>query len=209
MLSRIFLIIAGVFSLETAAQNAFHTMTEVDSFQERMQEASRKTRSISSDFIQERHISMMTQPIISKGTFHFKRPASIRWEYTEPYSHVIILTRRRVYVQDDSQTTEFDMGANDTFKELGRVMFRFVLGDLTAAEEDFYIDYLENESTYFIKLRPKNKKDDTARPIDLYFDKKDYSLSQIVLYDTNEDYTQITFVNKTLNESVSNDLFRP
>ncbi|MDD3876851.1 MAG: outer membrane lipoprotein carrier protein LolA [Bacteroidales bacterium] len=190
------------------AQVDFVPIADTDSFKSALQNASRNTRTIVCDFIQKRQIALMTEVIISKGQFWFKKPSSIRWEYTEPYKYLIIFSKNKAFVKDDSSSKEYDAQSNQVFKNLGEVMFRFILGDLDAAENDFSVSYKENNTLYFVRLEPLTEGEGLLGPIDLYFDKTDYSLSEIVMYESGEDFTSISFINKTLNENVRNDVFR-
>ncbi len=190
------------------AHDEFEPLASPESFKEQLQEISKQTKTIASDFIQERHISMMTQAIVSEGYFRFKRPASVRWTYTKPYAQTIVMVRHRIYVSSDDKTSSYDAQANQTFSALGDVMFRFILGDLNAAENDYLIAYYESPTSYFVKLRPKGNDNPYAGAINLYFDKKDLSLSKIIMYDSDEDFTSISFINRKINERIANDEFK-
>ncbi len=202
-----FLIITASFSVE--AQTTFKALKDTSLFKKNLQSATSKTSTIACDFVQEKHISKMNQPVISKGKFWFKRPSSIRWEYTEPYSSLIILSKKKAYVKDQNNSKEYDMESSKMFQNLGEVMFSFILGDVSAAEKNYKIDYKENNETYYVQLIPVNKTmSGTLTQIEMYFDKKDYTLTKITMYDSGSDFTSIWFKNKTINKEVSGELFK-
>ncbi|MFC2102613.1 outer membrane lipoprotein carrier protein LolA, partial [Bacteroidota bacterium] len=51
-------------------------------------EASKKTVTISSDFTQEKEMSILNDKITSTGKFYFKKDRLLRWEYEHPFSYV-------------------------------------------------------------------------------------------------------------------------
>ena len=48
-------------------------------------------QSIQADFTQEKHLKILSQPIISTGTFTFQRPQSLRWEYISPIRSILLM----------------------------------------------------------------------------------------------------------------------
>lgn len=197
-----------LFFLLVDANGQFQPMQNVDMFKKRMQTESQNTSSISCNFIQERHLAVMTKPIVSKGKFWFKKPASVRWEYHEPYSTLIILSKRKVFIREDKKQQEYDMQSGSAFQNLGKIMFNFILGDITSAENDFNIEYFENKELFFVRLVPKIIKPNDLQKIELFFEKKDYSLAQIIMYENADDYTSIKFTDIILNGHIDAGLFK-
>lgn len=208
LLKRLFVLSALIVPVLLTAQENFRPMKDVEAFSEKMQTESQNTASIQSTFVQERQLAAMTQPLVSKGNFWYKKPASVRWEYVEPYTSLIIITKRKVFVKDDDKQQEYDMQSGSAFQNLGEIMFKFVLGDINAAEKDYKVDYQENNTMFFVKLTPRQAEQAAMSRIDLFFDKKDYSLNRIIMYESGEDFTSIRFENKQLNGQISNDIFK-
>ncbi|MDR2945539.1 MAG: outer membrane lipoprotein carrier protein LolA, partial [Candidatus Adiutrix sp.] len=40
--------------------------------------------SLSGEFVQEKKLNFLAEPLVSKGKFHFSRPDYLEWEYVEP-----------------------------------------------------------------------------------------------------------------------------
>ena len=193
---------------QAKAQSTFKPVQDPTTLKKKLQAESQNTSSIACDFVQERHLLMMTQPIVSNGKFWFKKPASIRWEYVEPYYYLIILTKRKVFVKEDNSKQEYDMSSGNAFQSLGEVMFSFILGDIDAAEKDYKIEYMESNQLYYIKMIPKVHQQNKPVRIDMYFEKKDYTLHEIKIFDSETEYTGIKFLNKTINGQISNEKFK-
>jgi outer membrane lipoprotein-sorting protein len=190
------------------AQETYTAIINTDNFKSSLLNASKNTKTIESEFIQVRSISMLTDKVTSKGRFWFKKPNCIRWEYTSPYSYLIIMSRKKVFIKDDSSKKQFDTQSNKMFKELGVLMLSFIQGNISATENDYTTTYSESSLHYYLKMIPLiAKQKETLSQIDLYFDKTNYSVSNIKLTEPDGDYISIDFVNKTLNKDMSDDVF--
>ena len=52
--------------------------------------------SIQADFVQSKHLKILTKPLISQGRFYFQRPDSVRWEYDSPVRSVLFMNKGKV-----------------------------------------------------------------------------------------------------------------
>jgi outer membrane lipoprotein-sorting protein len=52
---------------------------------------SRSIETIRADFIQEKHLKILSKPLISRGSLYFKAPRSLRWEYESPVPSVLLM----------------------------------------------------------------------------------------------------------------------
>lgn len=181
---------------------------DVAGFKNKLELSSMNTKTIDCDFVQEKSSSMLSRTISSKGHFWLKKPGYIRWEYTDPYSYLIIFAKKKVFVKDDGGKKQYDTQSNTMFKELGAMMFNFVQGNIAACEKDYAITYVENEQSYYLKLIPKSAKvQEMLSQVDLYFDKNDLSVSKIKMLESGGDYTLIEFLNKKLNMDIPDTIF--
>ena len=97
----IHLILVLVFSTTLSAQNKdFKTMKDTALFKQKLLEKSKATNSIESNFTQEKNLSMLSEKIISKGHFYFKKTNLLRWEYMSPTSYLIVINKDKIYIKD-------------------------------------------------------------------------------------------------------------
>ena len=204
----VFVLTQFIFIDLIKSQDNFVAMTDIAGFNKKLELSSKNTKSIECDFVQEKNMSMLAKKVISKGQFWFKKPGYIRWEYTEPYSYLIIFAKRKVFIKDNDSKKEYDTQSNKMFKEMGVMLFSFVQGNIKACEKDYVITYMENANSYYIKLIPKTSKlKEMLTQVDLYFDKKDLSVSKINMMEIGDDYTLLEFINKKLNSNISDSIF--
>ena len=78
----------------------FTLLTNTADFRQQFSAAAHQTNSIKSDFSQEKTLSMLSDKIISRGKFWFKKENRVRMEYTQPFSYLMILDNGRVYIRD-------------------------------------------------------------------------------------------------------------
>ena len=58
---------------------------------ENLRQKSETIETVQAKFIQEKHLKILSKPLISKGTFYFKAPHSLRWEYEHPVQSVLLM----------------------------------------------------------------------------------------------------------------------
>jgi len=204
----IFVLIHCFFGFSIKAQDGFIALTDITEFNNNLELSSKNTKTILCDFVQEKNMSMLTKKVISKGHFCYKKPGFIRWEYIDPYSYLIVFAKKKVFIKDNDSKKQYDAQSNKMFKEMGVMLFSFVQGNIPACEKDYVITYMENTNSYYVKLVTKTAKlKEMLTQVDLYFDKKDFSVSKIKMIETGGDYTLLEFINKKLNNDISDSVF--
>ena len=186
---------------------SFKVLKDTTSLKQKIELMSKSTISIESDFVQEKNLSMLSEKIISKGHFVFKKENLLRWEYVSPSKYLIIINKDKVMIKDEKKTTKYDMNSNKVFKEINDIMLSCVQGTIFKSNK-FKTSYFENEKGYKLELIPlsKNMKE-TFKKINLYFDKNVTSVSKMEMVETSEDVTTLDFTNKKINAPVSEAIF--
>src|SRR6516162_5458982 len=96
----LFLFLA-ISSLNVRGQRSgFTAVAEAAGFTRQFAAASQRTQSIQADFTQEKNLSMLSEKIISKGKFWFKKENLVRMEYREPFQYLLVLSANTVYIKD-------------------------------------------------------------------------------------------------------------
>ena len=77
-----------------------------------IQKESEKLTSVSARFTQSKNMRILSRPLVSTGSFYFKAPDSVRWEYDEPVKSILLMHEGSVkrYTQGAQGLTE-DAGA--------------------------------------------------------------------------------------------------
>ena len=186
---------------------SYKTLKDTLLLKQKIESMSKSTISIESDFTQEKNLSMLSEKIISKGHFVFKKENLLRWEYNSPSKYLIVINKEKVVIKDEKKTTKYDMNSNKIFKEINDIMLSCVQGTIFKSNK-FKTNYFENERYYKLELLPqvKNMKE-TFKKINLYFDKTVTSVAKIEMIEGNEDLTLLDFTNKKINAPVVENIF--
>ncbi|HEX8546891.1 MAG TPA: outer membrane lipoprotein carrier protein LolA [Cytophagaceae bacterium] len=165
------------------------------------------TKTIQSDFIQEKNISALSEKIITKGKFYFKKESLLRWEYLEPFKYLIILNKNKVLIKDENKENKYDLQSNKMFQEINRMMINSVQGKILSAKE-FTYSFYQNDKYYLLQLFPQAKTvKKYIKNIHLYFDKSTNGVSKIEMIENTGDDTKITFLNRKENVEISDEKF--
>lgn len=186
---------------------SFKLVKDTTLLKQKIESMSKNTSSIESDFTQEKNLSMLSEKIVSKGHFVFKKDNLLRWEYNSPTKYLIVINKDKILIKDEKKTTKYDMNSNKVFKEINDIMLSCVQGTIFKSNK-FKTAYFENEKYYKLELKPlvKNMKD-TFKTINLMFDKTVSSVVKIEMIEASEDVTTIDFLNKKLNAAIPQELF--
>ena len=169
--------------------------------------ATKNTLTIKSNFVQEKELSMLSEKIISKGKFWFKKDNLVRMEYNHPFQYLMIINKDKVYVKDAQKENKVSAKSNKLFQQVNRIMIDCMQGT-TLDNPDFKTRVFENKSTYLVEMVPVVKGlKELFKNINVVVDKKDYSVSSIEMQELSGDNTIIRFDNKELNTNLQDALF--
>ena len=90
--------------------------------------ATGKIVSIKSDFMQEKNLSMISEKIISKGKFWFKKESKVRMEYTQPYQYIMVLNKDKVFIKDGQKENTVSTKSNKLFQQINKIMIDCMQG---------------------------------------------------------------------------------
>lgn len=200
-------IIALIFISQLTFSQNFKAVKDTAALKQKIEAMSKTVNSIESDFTQEKNLSILSEKIISKGNFKFKKENMLRWEYNTPYKYLIVINKDKIWIKDEKKTQKYDMNSNKVFKEINDVMMACVQGNIFKSGK-FKVTYFESEKQYKLELIPlqKNMKE-SLKKINMYFDKSVTSVSKLEMIEPNEDYTTLDFILKTQNAKLPDNIF--
>jgi outer membrane lipoprotein-sorting protein len=204
----IFTLLIVISALLTNAQPAGYTpVKDVAKFTEQCSAVAQKTLAIKSDFTQEKNLAMLSEKIVSKGQFWFKKDNRLRMEYTTPYKYLMILNGGNMYIKDDKKESTVSLKSNKVFQQINKIILDCVQGNIFN-NTDFTASGFENNTTYKVALVPVAKAlKDFFKSINITMDKKDFSVTAIEMIENSGDNTILHFNNKELNTTVPDALF--
>lgn len=196
-----------IASIGMAQEPVYKALTNTGQLEKRLTASSLKTTTIQADFIQKKHLEYLDAVIESEGKFRFKKKASLRWEYTKPFQYTIVLNNDKFTIKDANKKSEFDLKSNPAFQEVIGLISGSVQGTLVSGNK-FHVKAFESKTQYQVKLEPKSRKmKEILKIIIMFFNKSDLSVSRVKMVENEEDYTDITFKNKVINEAIPESVF--
>ncbi len=169
--------------------------------------ASEKLKTIESDFKQFKHLDILSDDILSEGHFSFKSPNLLRWEYTKPYNYLIIMNGSDMWINDGKKTKKYDTKSNKMFKEINDLMVGLLCGNILKSN-NFSLELFTSNKYILAELIPQSPEmKEFLSSINIYFNKKDYTVSKVRMSEHSGDYTRIEFYNKKNNVSISDSKF--
>jgi outer membrane lipoprotein carrier protein len=205
---RYVLLFAAFLIYTTSFAQSFKTMKDSKDFQQKLHSIAAKTTSLESDFVQIKHLDVLSEDIESNGKLVYKASNKLRWEYTTPLEYLIILKDGKVSIKDEGKVSSYDLSGNKTFQKINEMMIGSIQGDLLVNEADYTYEFKESSTSYLVVMHPKQKKvQEFMKSINIYFSKKDYSVEQVKMLEQSGDYTLMKFKNKKTNASISDKTF--
>lgn len=174
----------------------------------RINKATAGLKSMSCSFVQTKHLSLLSDKMVSEGKMNYRQPNKLRWEYTSPYQYIFIFNGTKVYVGNKSRKDVIDTGSNRLFKEVARIMMSTVTGTALSNTTDFITSVEDSKNLWRVTLVPKKKElKKMFAKIILSFSKTDLMISEIDIYEKNNDRTNIRFKNIKNNITINETFF--
>lgn len=163
--------------------------------------------SIKAEFVQEKHMKVLVNPLISKGVLFFRAPDSLRWEYQYPIKSILITHngRTRKFIQREGITIE-DAGT-------GTHAMHFVVDEISR-----WLKGRFDENPAFsaalapdrkIVLTPGNKNiARMIRRIELDLSDRPGIIDSVMIYEGENSFTRLRFMNVKLNQTLDDGLFK-
>lgn len=187
---------------------SFQPMKDSKAFQQKLHTIATETNTLQSDFVQIKHLDVLSEDIESNGKLFYKANNKLRWEYTTPLEYLIVLKDGKVSIKDEGKVSSYDLSGNKTFQKINEMMIGSIQGDLLINEADYNYEFQESSDKYLVVMYPKQKKvQEFMKSINIYFSKKDYSVEQVKMLEQSGDYTLMKFKNKQTNASISDKTF--
>ncbi len=159
------------------------------------------------DFVQEKHMKIFANPLISKGVLYFKVPGSLRWEYMSPVRSILLMhngkTKRFImrkdgFIEDNSANLQ-SMG--------------FVLKEITMWLNGRFDENPQFTATlkagHKILLLPKEKSFSMMiQKIELILSDRPGIIKSVIIYESDNSFTKLVFKKTILNDKIDDSMFR-
>lgn len=197
----------SLLSLQLHAQSGFKPVTDLSAVKKEFAKAAQQTQSIQCDFVQEKNLSMLSDKIVSKGKFWFRRENKVRMEYQQPSYYLLVMNGKDIRIKDAQKESKVSGKNNKLFEQINKITVDCVRGTVLD-NADFTTKVFENAQRYRLEMVPVNKAMAAYfKMITLLVDKKDFTVESIIMAEPSGDDTNISFLHKQVNANIPDAVF--
>lgn len=161
-----------------------------------------RVESVQTEFTQEKHLPILVRPIISRGTFVFQAPGSLRWEYLAPIHSVLLLHdgRIRKFIEQHGQFVEESGMGVDAMQ----IILQEITGWLDGNIADTPTFHATVQDDGIIILTPKEPAlGRIISRIELRLADQSGLMESVTLYEGADSLTKLIFSHAVLNEKIA------
>ncbi|WP_299529976.1 outer membrane lipoprotein carrier protein LolA [Ulvibacterium sp.] len=190
----------------TANAQSEMSATDAQALEAKVKKASNTTETITSSFKQYKHMDFLSNDIESLGKLSFKAPNLVKWEYTEPFAYSVIFKDDVLYINNEGNKSDMDIGSNKLFKQLNQLITNSIKGDLFDRTQ-FHINYFKKGSVSEVHFAPKDE--DFAAFIKAFHItfNENGEVTEVKMLEPTNDYTRIVFKDRKTNQSLPDAVF--
>lgn len=166
----------------------------------------REMQSIEGEIQQEKSFAFLTEKLISKGIFIYKKESKLRWEFKEPIEYIILINENSMRLKEEGEEKKYK-GMNQILRQVKEIILGCIDGSIMVSA-NYRTTFSTNGTNIRIQLRPKAKNlKEFIEQIDVEFAKTDAILKKVTLTDPSGDMTDIFFSNLKTNQQIDESVF--
>jgi len=163
-------------------------------------------QTIRADFVQEKHLSILSKPFISKGVFYYQAPDSLRWEYTSPVRSILLMHKGKTRRYTDTGKGLIESSRMDS-QGMQMVLQEIALWLGGHFSDDPAFDAALKEGRRIV-LTPKEKGfSKMIQHIDLMLSDTPGIIKSVEIYEDESSVTRLLFKNAEINEEIKEAVF--
>lgn len=168
-----------------------------------------QVETLSSDFTQEKHLSMLEKVLTSKGRFFYKRDNRLRWELNDPVVSGFAVNGKYA-ARWDAQTKipqTFNVNRVPFIKIFSDQVFSWAKADFKRLQKQYRIQVLGDEPVD-LKLDPKSAREKKYLDhLRIVFAADASHVRTVEVHEPDGDFTAIRFFNTQINAPLPDSLF--
>ncbi len=173
---------------------------------ENMHQKSSSIETVQADFIQEKHLKILSKPLISKGVLYFKSPRSLRWEYESPIKSILLM--------HDGQMNRFVKSDEGFVPDTGMKLqaMQVVMDEITLWLSGRFQDNPNFKASLepgpkIVLIPSKNSFTAIIDRIELMLSEEPGFINSVTIFENENSLTKLLFKNTVLNKPIDDSLF--
>jgi len=169
-----------------------------------------KVKSIKAAFVQQKNLKILARPLISRGTFYFQAPSSIRWEYTAPIKTVTLVHKGKAKRFSWSRVQKKYQQDASAKLEAMRIVIEKITGWLSGRfqSDSGFKATLQKGPPHKVILTPQSADQQKfIQRVEILFSQRPGVLQSVTIIESEHASTLIQFKNAELNPKLPDAIF--
>lgn len=181
-----------VFSLFCGAAGADSGNDQLSAFLQAVEEKAAGIASFTCSFEQQRHLAIFSRPVTFHGRLALVRPDRLRWEVISPIPSAMIFNGTTgLRCSGQSPPTRFDLDEDPVMRMVARQLWTWMDSSYADLLASYHIEMISQGT---LLLTPREKAfSKIINAIRIEFDPETLQPARVVILETGEDYTEISF----------------
>jgi len=177
---------------------------------DRLKSSTAVTLSLSSDFVQEKHLAIFSETLLSKGRFFYRQPDHLRWELLTPVVSGFVLRGQQGERWNglSKETSPFRIDRDPIMGIIAQQLLAWVKVDIDWLKSRYRIQVL-TEQPVRLQLFPLDQGEaGFIEQIQILFAMDSSHVELVEMYEVGGDKTLLRFKNAQVNRSLPVDAFQ-
>jgi len=188
------------------SEEAAETSPGVKEVLSRLEDRISGMQTLKADFTQEKHLVVLEEPLVLKGTIFMQKPDHFSWIVREPLRYSMVIRGEVVHQwdEDTQQVQKTSLSKNPVFKTAIRQLRDWLSGAYGSMLREYEVTVLDTEpiSLEFVPRDTALVREVIDR-VTVVFDRDEHYIHQIEILEKRGDRTVLTFVNTLLNNPIA------
>lgn len=202
------LMMAGIFGYGQGQKPL--SDSECRTLLKQMSERLLTNSSLKARFVQERHLVVFDDVIRAQGFCYYLSPGRIRWEFVEPYASIVVMLETGRVEKFDLVNGRPIRAQTENVQVLAEVLerlSRWMHGEIELVLKDFAVSLYPGPSERLV-LKPLSKNlSALLSRIEFEIDSRNDLVQAITLWEDEQNFTVIRFLDQSVNASLPDRLF--
>ena len=164
--------------------------------------------SVQASFVQEKHLEILDDPLISRGVLYFAAPYSLRWEYQHPVRSVLLMDNENIrqYSQAGSEMVAQKNRELEVMRVFLREICMWMQGEFSA-NPDLDAEVMPG-GMVLLKPDKNSAMAQVIQRIELRLTNDPGVIESVTIYEDETSHTTILFHDTTINRHIKRDVFQ-
>jgi len=171
----------------------------------RLEERASGMQTLKADFLQEKHLALLDQPLVLKGTIFMQKPDLFCWMVKEPLRYTLVIEGEdvRQWDEDTRRVEKISLSKNPVFKTAIQQLKDWLSGAYTSMVGEYQVAVLE-EAPISLEFVPRKTSlaHEVIDRVTVIFEPDERYIRRIQIVEKGGDRTVLTFVDTQLNTPI-------